>query len=177
MTKPIEIDNLRDARFECVFPTCGGVCCKNGRPGLEKLERERIQANLAKFLPHLTRGARARIARDGFVTRRTKEGLPMLATHQGWCVFANEGCVLHKVGAKEGDRFRYKPWRCAVFPLERNPKTAEWHVRQWGVRGEGWDLFCLNPEESKKRAERTLEGEIGFARELEHGSEKKRLAK
>ncbi len=175
--RPIEIEGLAAAKFDCVYPTCGGICCKNGRPSIERLERERIAKNLAKFLPHLRPEARRKIEREGFTTKRTKEGLPMLATIGGWCVFANEGCVLHKVGATEGDRFKYKPWRCAVFPLERNPKTKRWHVRQWGTKGEGWDLFCLNPKESPKSAAKTLAGEIEFANELEHGRESKRFAR
>jgi hypothetical protein len=162
-----EVANLATARFDCVFPSCGGVCCKNGRPSVERDEERRIAGSLAKFLPHLTPRARARIERDGFVTARRKEGLPMLAVVDGWCVFANEGCVLHKVGAAEGDRFRYKPWRCAVFPLERDPRTGKWHVRQWGVEGEAWELFCLDPRESGKRASRTLAGELEHAAEVE----------
>ncbi|MCC6407215.1 MAG: DUF3109 family protein [Planctomycetes bacterium] len=163
---PIEVENLATARFDCVFPTCGGVCCKNGRPSVELDEERRIAKHLSKFLPHLSPRARARIEASGFVTARKKEGLPMLAVVDGWCVYANEGCVLHKVGASEGDRFRYKPWRCAVFPLEKNPKSGRWHVRQWGVKGEAWDLFCLNPKESPKRAERTLAGELEHAARL-----------
>ncbi|MCK6446896.1 MAG: DUF3109 family protein [Planctomycetes bacterium] len=160
---PPDVENLASATFDCVFPTCGGVCCKNGRPSVELDEQRRIERALAKFLPHLTEKARARIERDGFVTARRKEGLPMLAVVDGWCVFANEGCVLHKVGAAEGDRFRYKPWRCAVFPLERDRRTKRWHVRQWGVKGEAWDLFCLNPRESRKSAAKTLSGELEHA--------------
>lgn len=163
---PPHVENLATATFDCVFPTCGGVCCKNGRPSVERDEQRRIEAHLAKFLPHLTPRARARIERDGCVTARRKEGLPMLAVVDGWCVFANEGCVLHKVGAAEGDRFRYKPWRCAVFPLERDPRTKRWHVRQWGVKGEAWDLFCLNPRESRKSAARTLANELFHAASL-----------
>lgn len=158
------------ARFECVFPTCGGVCCKNGRPPVESGEAARLAENVDKFLPHLTEKARDRVARSGFLTNRRKEGLPTLAVVDGWCVFANEGCVLHKVGAREGDKWKYKPWRCIAFPLERSP-TGEWHVRQWGVRGEAWDVFCLNPSESPKPAHTTLAEEIEFARRLESGGE------
>ena len=38
----IDVENIDKAHFECVFPTCGGICCKNGRPGVEPGERERI---------------------------------------------------------------------------------------------------------------------------------------
>jgi hypothetical protein len=165
------IENLGTARFECVFPTCGGICCKNGRPPVERAEERRIAANLRKFLPHLRPSARARIEKDGFVTKRTKEGLPALAVTEGWCVFASEGCVLHKVGAAEGDRWKYKPWRCIAFPLERSKRGA-WHVRQWKLKGEAWDLFCLNPKESPKKAARTLQGELAFVEELERGKER-----
>jgi hypothetical protein len=159
----LEIENLDKAHFDCVFPVCGGVCCKNGRPGLEPKEIAAVDANLAKFLPHLRPKARKRIEQRGFLTTRKKEGCPTLAVSEGWCVFHNEGCVLHKVGALEGDRWKYKPWRCIVFPLSRDPKTARWHVRQWKFRGEAWDLFCLNPKESPKKASETLAGEIEFA--------------
>lgn len=162
---PLAIANLDKAHFDCVFPTCGGVCCQNGRPGLEREEHERIAANLSKFLPHLRERARKRVEQRGYLTKRKKEGCPTLAVSEGWCVFHNEGCVLHKVGAEEGDRWKYKPWRCIAFPLTRDPKTARWHIRQRGYKGEAWDLFCLNPKESPKLARDTLKAEIAFASE------------
>ncbi len=169
----VEVENLATAKFECVFPTCGGVCCKNGRPPVEPGEQRAIAKNLKKFLPHLRPEARAHIEAAGFVTKRMKSGLPMLAVSKEWCVFANEGCVLHKVGAAEGDRYKYKPWRCAVFPLDRLER-GKWYVRQWKVRGEAWDLFCLNPKESPLPAAKGLKGEIEFAARLESGAERAR---
>ncbi|MBK7641714.1 MAG: DUF3109 family protein [Planctomycetes bacterium] len=162
----LPVENLQTARFECVFPTCGGICCRNGRPAVEAAEAQRIQKNLPKFLPHLRPASRKVVEADGFLTRRTKEGLPTLAVKDGWCVFENEGCVLHKVGLAEGEKFRYKPWRCVVFPLERS-KSGRWHVRQHGLKGEAWDLFCLDPKESEKRAADTLGDELEHARETE----------
>lgn len=175
MTKtplPVEvpIEGLDSARFECVFPTCGGICCMNGRPPLETGENERIAKNLKKFLPHLRPEARQRIEEKGFVTNRLKEGLPSLAVAKDWCIFHNDGCVLHKVGAQEGDKWKYKPWRCVAFPLERSPQ-GKWHVRQWKLKGEAWDLFCLNPKESPKLARDTLREEIAFVTGLENGEE------
>ncbi len=170
----VPISNLETAHFDCVFPTCGGICCKNGRPPVETAEYARIAENLPKFLPHLRPEARAKIEKDGFISKRQKEGLPALAVSQGWCVFANEGCVLHKVGATEGDRWKYKPWRCIAFPLERS-KSGKWHVRQWKLKGEAWDLFCLNPEESPKKPAESIAGEIDFVHELEHGRERWRM--
>ncbi|MBK7875729.1 MAG: DUF3109 family protein [Planctomycetes bacterium] len=174
MTRPqdvqLPIAGLDTARFDCVFPTCGGVCCKNGRPPVEEAENARIEANLAKILPHLLPKARAVVETKGFRTERKKEGLRALAVVDGWCVFHNEGCVLHKVGASEGDRWKYKPWRCIAFPLERS-KSGVWHVRQWKVKGEAWDLFCLNPKESPKKASKTLAAEMAFVRELDGGKE------
>ena len=169
----IEVENLDKAHFECVFPTCGGICCKNGRPGVEPGERERITSNLKKFLPHLTPHARRVVEQRGFVTKRIKEGRPMLAVSQGWCVFFNDGCVLHKVGASEGNRWKYKPWHCVVFPLARKSK-GKWYVRQWKHRGEAWDLFCLNPKESPLPAAKGLEGELAFAQRFEDGAERAR---
>jgi hypothetical protein len=174
VTRPQDVELViagqETARFECVFPTCGGVCCKNGRPPVEAAEAQRIEANLEKVLPHLLPRAREVIETRGFLTQRVKEGLRTLAVVDGWCVFHNEGCVLHKVGASEGDRWKYKPWRCIAFPLERS-KGGNWHVRQHGVHGEAWDLFCLDPKESPKPASTTLGAEVAFARELDGGTE------
>ena len=166
----VVIEGLDDARFECVYPSCGGVCCVNGRPPLEEGEAQRIEENLAKFLPHLRPEARAHIESKGHLTKRRKEGLPALAVSKGWCVFFNQGCALHKVGLEEGDKWKYKPWRCIAFPLERS-ETGRWHVRQWKHRGEAWDLFCLNPRESQKKPRETLKEEVQFVRDLEAGKE------
>lgn len=170
-TLPILVENAATATFDCVYPTCGGKCCKQGRPPVEPGEIARIEANLAKFLPHLREKARKVVNERGFMTRREKHGLRMMAVSEGWCVFENQGCVLHKVGAKEGDRFKYKPWACATFPLDRLEKTDGWYVRQWKLHGEAWDLFCLNPKESKKPAVSTMQGEIEFAARLDSGKE------
>lgn len=174
LTAKLEVEGVDDATFDCVFPTCGGICCRNGRPPVERAEERRIAESLVKVLPELRPEARARVEREGFSTRRLKEGLPSLAVVGGWCVFHNEGCVLHRVGASEGDRWKYKPWRCVAFPLERSPE-GRWHVRQWGRKGEAWELFCLNPAESTKRAGDTLAAELEFAAELEHGRERWRF--
>lgn len=173
-TPEVVIENLETARFDCVFPTCGGVCCANGRPPIEEKEHARILENLPKFLPHMRPEARAKVEKEGFVTKRKKEGLFALGVSKGWCVFANEGCVLHKVGATEGDRWKYKPWRCIAFPLERSD-AGKWHVRQWKLKGEVWDLFCLNPKESPKKPTESIAGEIDFVNELENGRESWRM--
>lgn len=174
MQQPVKeelaIEGLDTARFDCVYPSCGGICCMNGRPPIESGERQRIDENLAKFLPHLRPEARERIAKKGYLTNRIKEGLRSLAVVKDWCVFHNDGCVLHKVGASEGDKWKYKPWRCVAFPLERSA-DGKWHVRQWRVKGEAWDVFCLNPEESPKAAADTLREEVQFVRDLEADKE------
>jgi hypothetical protein len=166
----VAIEGLDSARFECVFPTCGGICCVNGRPPVEPGEEDRIAENLAKIVPHLRPEAKLRVAAKGFMTNRIKEGRRSLAVVGDWCVFHNDGCVLHKVGAEEGDKWKYKPWRCIAFPLERSP-AGKWHVRQWGVRGEAWDVFCLDPAESPKTARATLREEVAFVQGLEGGRE------
>lgn len=168
--EPTVFENLDTAKFECVYPTCGGACCKNGRPPLEHAEEARVAKNLAKFLPHVRPKARRVIESRGFMTRRVKDGLHTAAVSEGWCVFENGGCVLHKVGAEEGDAWKYKPWRCVAFPLER-PAPKEAYVRQWALHGEAWDIFCLNPEESDKTARDTLKAEAAFVRELDGGKE------
>ncbi|HEY2014975.1 MAG TPA: hypothetical protein VGH38_15815, partial [Bryobacteraceae bacterium] len=79
----------------------------------------------------------------------------------GWCVFFNHGCTLHKIGAREGDPFRYKPSLCSLFPLAKDTNDR-WYVRQKGFRGEVWDLFCLDPNNSKIPASESLREEIAF---------------
>ena len=159
----LPIANAATATFECVFGRgCDGKCCQNGRPSVDAGEQERIQKNLKKFLPHLRPEARKLIDASGFVSKRTKLGEPMLRVVGGWCVFFNAGCVMHKVGIEDGDAYQYKPSQCALFPLERGGDGA-WFVQQWGHNGEQWDLFCLNPEQTQKRAVESLAGEIALA--------------
>lgn len=170
MNPRLKVLNLETAKYECVFPVCGGICCKNGRPGVEPAEIARLEAELPRFFPHLRPEARQKIEREGFLSARTKDGCKTLRVSSGWCVFFNEGCVLHKVGAEEGDRFKYKPWRCVAFPLDVAP-NGDWFVRQWNERGEAWDLFCLDPAESPRPASETLAAEVSFVEALTRGSE------
>jgi Fe-S-cluster containining protein len=175
--------NLADARFECIYGRgCEGLCCQNGRPGIYPEEEQRLDRNLKKFLPELRPVARKVIEKGGYKSRRRKHGLPMLRVVEGWCVFFNKGCVLHKVGAAEGDKYRYKPAPCALFPLART-EEGDWYVRQWGTEEEEWDLFCLNPEASPRPARKSLAEEIqlaaGYTAEeaRQKKSKKKRLVK
>jgi hypothetical protein len=155
--------NLSEARYECVFGRgCDGICCRNGRPGVYPDEAERITANLAKFLPQLSPRARAVVEKGGYLSRRRRLGLPMLRVVDGWCVFFREGCVLHKVGAAEGDKYRYKPAACALFPLARD-EHDRWYVRQAGYKAEKWDLFCLDPQASPAPAADSLREEVALA--------------
>jgi hypothetical protein len=159
----LPVINLSEARFECIFGRgCEGVCCRNGRPPVYPDEQERLDENLDKFLPHLRPEARRVLAKSGYLSNRKKIGLPMLRVVDGWCVFFNEGCVLHKVGAAEGDRHRYKPAPCALFPLARNDKD-DWYVRQKGVEGEEWDLPCLAPPPEAPPAAESLREELELA--------------
>jgi hypothetical protein len=70
--------------------------------------------------------------------------------------------VLHKLGAEDGDPFQYKPTQCALFPVEQDD-DGTWFVRQWGYRGEKWDLFCLDPQMSPVPAAESLKDEVGLA--------------
>ncbi len=163
MATSLPVVNLSEAKFECIYGRgCDGLCCQNGRPGVYPEEVERLDANLSKFLPELRPEARALIESSGFLSKRRKDGLPMLRVVNGWCVFFHKGCVLHKVGAVEGDKYRYKPAPCALFPLAKN-EAGEWYVRQWGVEGEEWDLFCLKPETSPLPAAESLQDEVCLA--------------
>ena len=169
---PVVVANAETATFDCLFGRgCDGVCCKNGRPSVDPAEAAAIRDSLERVLPHLRPEARARIEAEGFLSSRTKLGQPMVRVAGGWCVFFNGGCVLHKVGAAEGDPFRYKPSQCALFPLERDD-DGDWYVRQWGYRGEQWDLFCLNPAASSRPAVESLAGEAALAARLTEESER-----
>ncbi len=164
MLQSLPVVNLEEAKYECIFGRgCDGICCQNGRPGVYPEEQQRIQKNLKKFLPELRPEARALIEAEGFVSNRRKDGgLPMLRVVGGWCVFFHQGCVLHKVGAAEGDKYRYKPAPCALFPLARDDQDR-WYVRQHGYKGEAWDLFCLAPTASPRPATESLQEELQLA--------------
>ena len=160
MAEPAAIKNLETATYECIYGRgCDGLCCQNGRPPVPPEEAERIDEVLPRALPLLTPAARAMVEANGYLSNRVKAGSRMLRVVNGWCVFFNQGCVLHKLGAADGDAYRYKPVICSLFPLDRNGK-GEWYVRQWGYENEDWDLFCLNPKESPKPAAVSLQAEI-----------------
>ncbi|HEY7676490.1 MAG TPA: DUF3109 family protein [Candidatus Methylomirabilis sp.] len=163
----LHIVNLKEARFECTYGRgCPGICCRNGRPPVYAEEIERISARLDTFLPLLRPAARALVRRAGYVSRRRKTGLPMLRVSEGWCVFFNQGCVLHSAGAAGGDKLRYKPAACALFPLTKD-ENDRWYVRQRGFKGEGWDLFCLDPKASTPPAAESLREEVELAQRLD----------
>jgi hypothetical protein len=163
MPTSLPVINLSEAKFECIYGRgCEGICCQNGRPGVYPDEEERISANLDKFLPLLRPEARQLIEESGYLSGRRKGGLPMIRVLGGWCIFFHEGCVLHKVGAAEGDKYRYKPAPCALFPLART-ENGDWYVRQKGIHDEEWDLFCLDPASSARLAGQSLQEEIRLA--------------
>ena len=161
----LDVINGATATFECIYGRgCEGVCCQNGRPPVAPDEAKRIDAALPKILPLLTERQRQAIA-DGYASKRLKSGKPMLRVLDGWCVFFNEGCVLHKLGATEGDKFKYKPAPCSLFPLERDDDSGDYYIRQHGYKGEQWgELFCLAPAQTDKLAVDTLAEEIAFAK-------------
>ena len=159
--------NLESARFECTFGRgCEGVCCRNGRPPVYAEEARRIDENLHRILPLLRPEARAAVDKGGYLSRRRKAGLPMARVVAGWCVFFNQGCALHRLGAAEGAAFRYKPWVCAVFPLAKDQRDR-WYVRQKGYKGEIWDLACLDPRSSAVPAAESLQQETSMVEEWE----------
>jgi Fe-S-cluster containining protein len=163
MALSLPVVNLSTATFDCIYGRgCDGICCQNGRPGVYPDEDQRIDKNLRKFLPELRPEARKLVEEEGYKSNRRKGGLPMLRVVKGWCVFFNKGCVLHKVGAAEGDKYRYKPAPCALFPLARR-ENGDWYVRQVGVEEEEWDLFCLHTETSPRPAAESMREEIALA--------------
>jgi hypothetical protein len=160
------VANAEAATFDCIFGRgCDGVCCQNGRPSVDRAEQAAIRKVLKRALPHLRPEAQKLVKAEGFLSNRKKLGRPMLRVVGGWCVLFNGGCVLHKIGAEDGDPYQYKPTQCALFPLEKGKKG--WYVRQWGHEGERWDLFCLNPTESDRPAVESLGGELALAAKLD----------
>lgn len=123
-----------------------------------------LDSKLPEILPLLRPAARSVVESHGYVSRRRKCGHPMVRVSEGWCVFFNEGCVLHRIGVADGDRFRYKPSACSLFPLAKD-EHDRWYVRQKGYKGEIWDLPCLAPPASAPPAAQSLASEIEFARE------------
>jgi hypothetical protein len=173
MAVSLPVVNLAEAKFECTFGRgCDGVCCHNGRPPIFEEEAELYRTHLARFLPHMRPEARAVALKEGFLSNRYKLELPMLRVVDHWCIFFNQGCVLHKVGEMEGDKFRYKPSSCIIFPLARDAQDR-WYIRQWGYNNEQWDLHCLNPQATTVPAAESLRDEIDLARkyDLEAGAE------
>jgi hypothetical protein len=176
MAGSLPVINLAEAKYECIFGRgCDGICCQNGRPPVYPDEAERIDENLHKFKREMRPEAASALEEQGYLSRRLKGGLPMLRVVGGWCIFFNKGCVLHKVGAAEGDKFLYKPAPCALFPLVKDEKD-EWYIRQKGFKAEDWDLFCLDPSASPVPAAESLREELVLAaRYEEEGAEQRRL--
>ncbi len=167
MVLSVPILNLGSARFECTFGRgCDGICCRNGRPMMYPDEAARLDEKLPEILPSLRPDAHALVARNGYLSRRRKCGMPLVRVSGGWCVFFNAGCVLHRAGAEEGDPFRYKPVACSLFPLSKD-EHDRWYVRQKGYKGEVWDLRCLDPARSATPASQSLVREIAMAERLD----------
>jgi hypothetical protein len=168
MTLSLPIVNLSEARFECTFGRgCDGICCREGRPLVYAEEIENITAHLPRILPHLRPEARAVVERSGFLApRRRRLGQRVMRVARDWCVFFNQGCVLHQIGAAEGDKYRYKPAVCALFPIQQN-EHDQWYIRQKGFQKERWNLFCLDPSNSAVRARDSLHDEIALAQRFD----------
>jgi hypothetical protein len=122
----------------------------------------RIDANLQKILPLLRPEAQTVVTKQGYLSNRRRLGLPMLRVVNEWCVFFSQGCVLHKIGAAEGNHFRYKLAACALFPLAKD-ENDRWYVRQHGYKAEKWDLFCLSRDASSVPAAESLQAEMELA--------------
>jgi hypothetical protein len=162
----LPVVNINEARFECTYGRgCEGLCCRESRPPLDPAEVDRITANLHKFLPLLRPAARSLVRRKGYLSGYRYQGQPTIRVAERWCVFFNRGCVLHQVGESEGDKNRYKPVVCALFPLELDDNDR-WFVRQKGFNGEKWDLPCLDPTSTDVPAAESLEAELGVAKLL-----------
>jgi hypothetical protein len=177
MQHELPVLNLQTAKFECTFGRgCDGVCCREGRPPVYADEAARIAENLPKFLPLMRPQAARMAARKGFLSGRITFGQEQMRVTGGWCIFFNQGCVLHQVGAAEGDKYRYKPCVCALFPLEKDDHDR-WYVRQKGFERERWDLFCLDPQNSAKPAAESLQEELDLAKRYDDEAQAATVAK
>lgn len=167
MAGSLPILNESEATFECIYGRgCDGVCCQNGRPLVYPEEVETLDANLARILPEMRPEARAVVEQHGYLSNRRRLGLPVVRVQGGWCVFFNQGCVLHKIGAREGDKYKYKPIACSLFPLAKDERDR-WYIRQQGYKGEKWGLFCLKPGATSVPAVESLREEIELARKAD----------
>jgi len=166
--RPLEVINIESARFECTFGRgCEGVCCQQGRPPVDQRQQAVIDRLKSRWLPLLRPEARSVIEKDGWLSRRVKAGDKMVRVAGGWCVFFHKGCVLHALGAEDGDSMGYKPEACALFPLEKDDHD-EWFVRQHGYKGEKWsELFCLAGKKETPLASKSLAGEMELASRLD----------
>ena len=164
----LPILNLANAHYECTYGRgCDGICCQEGRPILYPDEIERLDANLPRIVPLLRREAQTVVRRKSYRSKQQRLGHPTVRNAAGWCVFFNEGCVLHKLGESEGDRFRYKPAVCSLFPIQSDD-DGNWYVRQHGYKDEKWDLFCLDPQNSSVPAAESLREELALAQRFEN---------
>jgi hypothetical protein len=167
MDVSLPIINLAQATFECTYGRgCEGTCCRSGHPVLDPEEIERLDANLPRFAPLLRPEARKIVEKKGYVTDQRRLGLRMARRAAGWCVFFNDGCVLHRAGEAEGDRCKYKPTVCSLFPIQHD-ESEQWYVRQKGFKKEKWELFCLDPTNSSVPAAQSLRSEIALAARLD----------
>lgn len=162
----LPVKNADTARFECVWPGCGGACCRESHPPVSAVEAARIAEAVPRVIERVRPAARRVLERGAWLTERVEEGRRTLAIAERYCVFYNEGCVLHVLGASEGDKNAYKPGTCITFPLDRDDHDR-WYVRQHGVENEAWtELACLDPQASSKLAIETLHEELAHAARL-----------
>jgi len=170
MSLELPVVNLDSATYECTFGRgCDGVCCREGKPLVYADEVARISDNLPKFLPRMRPVAAKVATRRGFLSGRKRLGQETMRTTDHWCIFFNQGCVLHQVGAEEGDKYRYKPAVCSLFPIQQDDHDR-WYVRQKGYKGERWDLFCLDPHNTSRPAAESLQEELALAEHYEQES-------
>lgn len=167
MDHELPVVNLATATYECTFGRgCDGICCREGRPLVYADEIARLGQNLPNFLPAMRPEAAKVATRKGFLSGRKRLGEELMRVVGGWCIFFHRGCVLHQVGMAEGDKFRYKPAVCSLFPIQKD-EHDRWYVRQTGFQREQWDLFCLDPANSTRPAAETLREELALARHFD----------
>lgn len=167
----ISLQIVPEQKFECTFgTTCEGNCCRS-RPHVLPEDIQAIESVLHRAIPLMRSEAQDLVIDKGYLSALKVEGHPTLRTiNYSLCVFFNKGCVLHKLGALEGDPFLYKPVRCILFPIGRNDDGSYGLVRKPAEADP--DLFpCLTQAEgSDKTTSQSLKAEFAMIEQIENGT-------
>ncbi len=129
--------------FACRLSACRGRCCIEGEEGapITVGEKRLLQRELPRILPHLTKGVRKEIQRQGFYAEKS-ESRSIRCLPDGRCVFARWGkngtleCVIEYLHG-QGKISVPKPFSCRLYPLRLDRLGSA-----WVLRFDEWDI-CL----------------------------------